>query len=550
MKRRSFIMKSTLGLAAPLVPNVFGGGNRLNSFLEKAINTVDKADDHALVLIQLTGGNDGLNTILPLETFGNLWAARNSIIVPDDRFLTSKLSKRIAFHPSIGGLRNMFDENQLRIINSVGYPNQDFSHFKSMDIWMTGSPTSQNLDTGWIGRYLSEQFVNYPTNYPNELLPDPPAIVTTSYQPLLLQGEFGNLGEVVINPNNDYQLKDNQKPFLTNGKAAKEIEFIRESIRLSNSYSTNLFNKTRSNIQQKEYPDTSIGSQLKNIAKLIASGVSTKIFVASMTGFDTHANQVDKTEPWKGQHANLLKELSDGIVAFQNDLKYLGISRRVIGATFSEFGRRVGANASLGTDHGAAAPMLIFGEQSLGGILGDNPRIEQYANPDTNIPMQYDFRSVFASILKDWFCVNQNTLETVFNKNFQYLPIVSNYDCLGITSNEEIDENKNTINNNRDANTKKILAFETLVKGENKLVVYSNPFSKTLKIEFEAVGGHCLLQIFNPLGQVISTIIDTNLKKGFYQTLFDGEYLPDAIYFVRFQNNAYQKVLNVIKRSN
>jgi uncharacterized protein (DUF1501 family) len=553
MKRRSFITKTALGLASPLVSSAFDGSQHLKNILTAAVSTTDKANDHVLVLINLVGGNDSLNTILPLETFGNLWAARNTIVVPDDRFLASKLSKFIAFHPAIEGIRNLFDETKVRIINSVGYPNPDFSHFKSSDIWMSGSNSNETLTTGWLGRYLANEYSNYPENYPNDAFPDPPAIVTTSVLPLLLQGNTGNLGEVVVNPNNNYQLFDNQLPFLASGKAAKELEFLRRSSNLSNQYSGKIFEKTAKITQQKTYPDTGLGNQLKTIARLVASGVKTKIYVASIAGFDTHANQVDRAEPWKGTHANLLRELSEAIVAFQADLKFLGIEKRVIGATFSEFGRRVGSNASLGSDHGAAASMIVFGEQALGGVLGENPKIEQYANPNTNLPMQYDFRSVFASILKDWFCVSQNVLETVFMKNFQHLPIVANFDCLGVTGNEEVDEKNNQIDIYRpelNAGTVKILATESTLNAETRLKAYSNPFANNLKLEFESNGGNCNLQIFNQLGQTISTINDGAFSKGFYKANFNGEHLPDGLYYVRFQNKSFQKVINVIKRSN
>lgn len=552
MKRRSFIAKTALGLASPLVSNAFGGSEKLKNILTTAIGTSDKANDHVLVLINMAGGNDGLNTIIPLETFGNLWGARSSIVVPDDRFLASKLSKFIAFHPAISGLRDLFDETKLRIVNGVGYPNPDFSHFKSTDIWMTGSNSNETLLTGWLGRYLSNEFPNFPINYPNEAFPDPPAIVTTSILPLLLQGNTGNLGEVVINPNNNYQLYDNKLPFIATGKAAVELDFLRQSASLSNQYSGKLFEKAAKVSQQKPYPDTQLGNQLKTIARLVASGVKTKIYFASLPGFDTHANQVDRAEPWKGVHANLLRELSEAIVAFQADLKFLGIEKRVIGATFSEFGRRVGSNASLGSDHGAAAPMLIFGEQALGGVLGENPKIEQYANPNTNVAMQYDFRSVFASLLKDWFCVNQNVLEAVFMKNYQYLPLVANFDCLGITGNEEIEEKNNLINIYRpeqNAGTVKILANESTLTTETRLKAYSNPFASTLKLEFESHGGFCSLQIFNSLGQPINTINEGTFPKGYYKASFNGEYLADGLYYVRFQNKSYQKVLNVAKMS-
>jgi uncharacterized protein (DUF1501 family) len=552
MKRRSFLAKSALGLASPLVSNAFGGSQKLNNILESAIQSVDKANDHVLVLIQMAGGNDGLNTIFPMETYGYLWGARRSIIVPDTKILHSKTSKLVTFHPAIEGIRDLFDENKVRIVNSVGYPNPDFSHFKSTDIWMTGSNHNENLSTGWMGRYLESEFENYPNNYPNSSFPDPPAIVTNLILPLLTQGASTNFGEVVVDPLNNYQLFNNKVPFISSGKAAKELEFLRLTGALANKYSTRIFESASKVSQQKPYPDTSIGSQLKNIAQLVASGVKTKIYIATMSGFDTHANQVEKYEPWKGVHANLLKELSDAVTAFQTDLKFLGVSKRVIGATFSEFGRRVGNNGSLGSDHGAAAPMIVFGDQVLGGLAGDNPTIPPNADPNTNIPMQFDFRSVFSSILKDWFCVSQNVLESVFMKNYQYIPIVANFDCLGVTSNEENEEKDNLVDIYRpdgNSGTQKILSSETTLSNGNRLLTYSNPFHKTIKLEFESAGGYCILQIFNSMGQLITVVNEGTFPKGYYKAAFNGEHLPDGLYHVRFQNKTFQKVLNVVKAS-
>jgi uncharacterized protein (DUF1501 family) len=550
MKRRSFISKSALGIFAPYVTNTISGTNSISNMLNNALQTADLANDHVLVLIQLTGGNDGLNTVLPLETFGNLWAARNSIIVPDTHFIKPKLSDKIAFHPALEGIRDMFDENKIRIVNGVGYPNPDFSHFKSTDIWMSGSDSNQSLPTGWLGRYLAQEYVNYPFDYPNSKFPDPPAIVTNSVIPLIFQGLSSSLGAAVADPTLNYQLYGNKFPFIANGKAASELEFLRQTSSLTNKYTTKIQESALKVTRQKEYPNTRLGYQLKNIARLIASGVKSKVYYANLPGFDTHANQVDRQEPWKGVHANLLTELSEAIVAFQADMKFLGISKRVIGTTFSEFGRRVGSNASFGSDHGAAAPMIIFGEQALGGLAGENPMIEQYANPNTNVPMQYDFRSVFSSILKDWFCVNQNVLENTFLANYQYIPLVANFDCLGVTGNEENKYTANDIYRPENPNSPtKITAIEKTLSDSNRLKVYPNPFNKAIKIEFESAGGNCQLQLFNSMGQLISMIDNSDFPKGFYKANFDGEYLPDAMYHIRFQNQSFQKVLNVLKAS-
>jgi uncharacterized protein (DUF1501 family) len=551
MKRRSFISKAALGITAPFITDPFSG---MNGMISSAMQAADNANDHVLVLIQLVGGNDGLNTIIPLSTsFGPLWNVRNGIVITDDRFVRAKLSDKIAFHPAIEGLRNMFDENKFRIVQSVGYPNPDFSHFKSTDIWMSGSDSNQSLSSGWMGRFLSQEFTNFPFGYPNSSFPDPPAIVANPVLPLIFQGSSNNLGVTVTDPTVNYQLYGNKYPFIASGKAAIELDFLRQASTLTNSYTSQIQKSALKITQQKEYPDTKLGSQLKNISRLIASGVKTKIYYATLQGFDTHANQVVKNEPWKGVHANLLKELSDAIVAFQADMKFLGTSKRVIGATFSEFGRRVGNNASLGTDHGAAAPMFIFGEQSLGGIAGDIPAIPEYADPNMNVAMQFDFRSVFSSLLKDWFCVNQNVLENTFLKNYQYVPVVANFDCLGVTGNEENVKNEkvNQIYRPDHPNAPtKITIVEKTLRENNKLSIYPNPFYKSIQIEFESDGGNCQLQMYNALGQLVTVFEDAAFPKGFYKVTYNCEHLPDGAYHLRLQNKSFQKVLNALKLSN
>jgi uncharacterized protein (DUF1501 family) len=548
LDRRHFLKNSLLSLGSlPLVGSPFSvlPGR---SQLEAALKTSDKANDHVLVLIQLVGGNDGLNMILPMETYGHLWASRLSVVVPSQHILNSKQYPRVAFHPAMEGVKNLFDNNQVSVINSVGYPNQNFSHFRSMDIWMTGANANENLSTGWMGRYLDQTFKGFP-NIDNLDYTNPPALVTDAASPVLLQSEF-NLGISISNPKIDYQLSNKAVSFKLSKKAQEERDFLMVSGQLSNGYSKQIYEKANLVGVQKEYPNTNLGRQLKNISLMIASGLKTKVYLATLTGFDTHANQVERDTQWKGHHANLLSELSTGITAFMADLKHLGTAKRVVGLTFSEFGRRVGANGGLGTDHGAAAPMLAFGEQVLGGLAGDNPTIDPNHTQYTSLPMLYDFRSVFSSVLKDWFCVNQNVLEQVFLKNYQYIPIVANYDCLGVTGNET--NQGNVIENNKpvtDNNIVKITSTEKTLQEGTVLKSYPNPFTDYLHVEFESTGGNCNLQIYSALGQKISTIKEGNLLAGFYKIKVATNHLADGLYYLRYQNKGLSKIVNILKRS-
>ena len=200
-----------------------------------------------------------------------------------------------------------------------------------------------------------------------------------------------------------------------------------------------------------------MADQLKIVARLVKGGLKTRVYMVSIGGFDTHSTQVNQTDTTTGTHANLMKQLSDAIKAFMDDLKFLGVQKRVYGMTFSEFGRRIKSNSSLGTDHGAAAPIILFGEYVAGGVLGNSPTIPANANVNDNVPMQYDFRSIYASILSNWFCVDNTTLQTVMLKNFQSLPIVKTNSCNSTTP---------------------VLQDKLLVKN------YPNPFTSSTTITF------------------------------------------------------------------
>jgi hypothetical protein len=216
--------------------------------------------------------------------------------------------------------------------------------------------------------------------------------------------------------------------------------------------------------------------------------------------------------------------VSSAIKAFMDDLKGLGIEDRVIGMTFSEFGRRIRSNASLGTDHGAAAPVFVFGKNVKGGIVGNNPNIPSSVGFNDNIVFQYDFRSVYASLLSQWFCVNTTDLQTIMLKNFQQIPLAVNAAC-GTTGLDDVV---------RDS-------------GEQLIVNYPNPFVESTSITFRTKGGHTLIQVIDPLGRVIRTLIDKQYVAGTYTVGFDSMGLPLGVYYARLQNGATQQVRPMLK---
>ena len=229
---------------------------------------------------------------------------------------------------------------------------------------------------------------------------------------------------------NFYNLVNGVQDPAPNTPAGKELKFIRLVSQQTQQYATVIKAAATKTVQQVSYPiKNSLGDQLKIVARLISGGLKTRIYMVNYGGFDTHSSQVEATDTTKGSHANLLLNVSDAIKAFQDDLKFLGVEERVVGMTFSEFGRRIKSNGSTGTDHGSAAPLFVFGKNVIGGVLGDTPIIPASATTSDNIPFQYDFRSIYSSILSNWLCVNDLDLEQIMLKNFQLLPLVSPGGC-------------------------------------------------------------------------------------------------------------------------
>jgi hypothetical protein len=253
---------------------------------------------------------------------------------------------------------------------------------------------------------------------------------------------------------------------------------------------------------------------------LIKGGLKTKIYLVSYGGFDTHANQVNTGDTSGGNHARLLGNVSNAIKAFQDDLRFLSIDKRVVGMTYSEFGRRIKSNASNGTDHGAAAPLFVFGEMVQSGVSGNNPDIPLNATVSDNVPYQYDFRSVYASILSNWLCVDAGMLNSVMLKQFQNLPLTKTGTCSVLTPVGEPDQ---------------------------LVVPYPNPFYNTLKIQFKTAGGHTLIQVLDGSGRLVKILIDQVMDPGTFETQYSGQHLPAGVYYIRLQNEIVQQVKTVIK---
>lgn len=527
MKRRDFVKQSLpAAITLPALINGFSvKAHTAASPLVQALGAPPTDTDKVLVLIQLNGGNDGLNMVIPVEFYSNYYNARKNIAIPQNKILTLNGTAKTGLHPGMTGLQTLYNEGKLSIVQSVGIPTPNFSHFRATDIWMSASEPDEIVNTGWAGRYLNNEFPNYPNGYPNAQVTDPLAIQIGAIPSLALQGPVMNMAMNIFDPMSFYDFLEGAEDEVPDMPWGKELKYIRLIAGQTEDYSTVIKAAASKVTSQGTYPgDNYLAQQLKIVARLVKGGLKTRIYMVSTGGFDTHSAQVNTLDTTTGLHNNLLSGVSNAIKSFMDDLESMGVADRVIGLTFSEFGRRIKSNGSMGTDHGSAAPMFVFGKNVRPGIVGNNPYIPSGASVNDNVPFQYDFRSVYASILQQWFCVNSTDLETIMLRNFQSLPLAVNAAC-GTTGLDDIIRGS----------------------GEELIINYPNPFVQTTSITYRTRGGHTLVQVMDSLGRVVKTLTDKVHTPGAYTLPFDSHGLPTGVYYARLQNGAVQQVRSMLK---
>ncbi len=526
MKRRDFL-KAGVPLTT-LIPGVFNGLsaktlNNNNPFAQLLSNSATN-NDHVLVIIQMAGGNDGLNTVIPFEVYTDYKNARTNVAIEETKALKLNGYNNVGLNPAMTGLQSLFNDGKAAVVQSVGYPMPSFSHFRATDIWMSSSDSDKNIASGFAGRYLNYEYPNYPNGYPNDIMPDPLAVQIGSVTSLMFQGPGTTMGISISNPTSFYDLIEGVQDPAPNTRAGKELTYLRLITKQTNKYGDRLADAANKVTQQGTYPTgNSLADQLKIVARLIKGGLKTKVYMVSMSGFDTHSDQVVATDTSTGVHATLLKRLSDAAKAFMDDLTGLGIADRVACMTFSEFGRRVKSNSSGGTDHGAAAPLFLFGNAIKQQVLGNTPTLPKTATVNDNVVMQYDFRSIYATILEKWFCIPKQDVEVVLFRDYQSLPLFK----------------QNTCADTHDINA---LAGTKLISN------YPNPFTSTTRITFNTQGGHTLIQIMDAMGRLLAVPLEKQYaESGVYSIEFDGSKLQNGTYYVRFQNKELQQVRPILK---
>ena len=522
MKRRTFLHKSLHAAAGMSLFGKLAANSShypLNPFLP-----LNPENDKVLVIIFLNGGNDGLNTVIPLNQYATLNYLRPHVILPEQTILPIP-NTELGLHPALTNFRSLYGEGRLKIVRGVGYPNQNFSHFRSTDIWMSGADHDEVIPSGWMGRSLNLAYPNYPTEYPTEVMPDPLSVEIGYSNSLLFQGPFANMGVVINGEDAFYELVndvDDEVPDNLYGEKLTHVRLIRKQ---SQVYGAAIKEAAEKVSNQLEYPDTSLGQQLKIVSQLIAGGLKTPVYKVELRGFDTHANQVDPSDHTKGVHHNLLKELDDAVMAFLQDTQHLGIDNRIMGMTFSEFGRRIVSNASLGTDHGSAGPMFFFGNWVEGGVIGNDYELDNSLTHEDNLAFQYDFRQVYSSVLNQWLCFDTNHVNTSMINSYDTLPIVQPEACGSVVSSNSLQD-----------------------AGKSWLEIFPNPVYQQGTIQFRSLGDHLHIELLDVQGKKVAQIAQGVYPKGDHQINFSFSHLPSGTYIAQILSKQFRQAKMILKK--
>lgn len=395
IKRRDFIQLGSLATASLMLPK----------FLKALeLPKMVPAGNKIVVVIQFSGGNDGLNTVIPVRN-DIYYSARPKLGIAKEAALS--LTDEVGLNPALIGLKELYDDGSLGILNSIGYPNPDRSHFRSMDIWQTASNSNEYITTGWIGRYLDAQCsgCDKPTQ----------ALEIDDILSLALKGKNNN-GLAFKDPRRLYS-SSNEKYFkdinASHIHGEETADYLYKTMSETLSSADYIFKESKLHPTSQQYPDTQLGKNLKTIASLIFSDINTKLYYVSLGSFDTHVNQ-------DNQQKRLFTELSDAIKAFTADLKANNRFNDVLMMTFSEFGRRVSQNASGGTDHGTANNMfLIGGGLKEKGIINAMPDLSDLQDGD--LKYKIDFKSVYATVLNKWLDADD---KMILGKEYEHLSFI------------------------------------------------------------------------------------------------------------------------------
>ena len=386
------------------------GNKSLQAFLPSPmLNELTTSDcgDRILVLVRLKGGNDGLNTIIHRNN-DEYYNIRPNLAIPESGLWA--LNDAFGMPNAMQALQPFWEEGRMKVVHNVGYPEANYSHFRSSDIWASASDSNELVSTGWIGRWLESEYQAF-TSAPPVV---PPALQIGVQTNMIFRAVGGSMALSISNPQEFYQIALNGELYDAQIPGTEphptELRFVRSVANSAFRYSESIRAAYNSAINQADYPNFYLGEEMAIVARLIKGQLGSKVYMVTIDGFDTHADQADL-------HAFLVQMVADSIAAFYDDLRASGHAQQVLTMTFSEFGRTIFENGSAGTDHGTGAPMMIFGEEIGSGFHGAEPdliNVDMYGDPFFSI----DFREAYATVMQNWLCVHPEVIDHVLGQTF------------------------------------------------------------------------------------------------------------------------------------
>jgi uncharacterized protein (DUF1501 family) len=523
MNRRNFLRTLPIGVAATAVPFMAGRSRAsalINSPMLNALANSQSETDKVLVVVYLEGGNDGINTIVPFEDpLYHIYRKNLGFTKPEEiDMLTWKVRGDLGINPQLNPLKPLWDEGKIAMIQNIGITNPDLSHFKGLDLWNSASDSDLVIPTGWLGRYLESEYPNYPITLPE----DPIAMTMGKLGTPLFRGAHGMTDIQVPDPLTFSAVGDTISGAISDTVGGKELNFVRELMRVSNTYSkrfAELFPKYA--VSKVTYPDTDVAHDLQHVAWCIASGMKTRIYFVHHIGYDTHFNQFSKSPDNQDSHGRKLRDLGQALYPFQRDLEALGVAHKVVTMTYSEFGRRVQENGdwASGTDHGSVAPHFVIGTNVNGDLYGHHPNLAQLdKNGDPFV--EYQFRQYYAAVLGDWFGVDEDLRTSILSPGRTHAPWDITFDVNGST------EKKHIINTPQ----KGVQAMRPSIEAS----LYPNPAINetvlTIRPEKEA---ETLVDIFDNAGKHYGSLAKKRFSLEAHQLRIDTRLLPTGSYYLR-----------------
>lgn len=582
MRRRNFLKKLPVAMSIPFTI----GGIPAKLLADGTLSRMAAAstNDRVLVLLQLHGGNDGLNMLIPVEKYEQYYRRRANIAIPAKNSLrkyipldgTLPADAQIGLHPDMIHTKSMYDHGLVKFVQGVSYKNNNGSHFRGRDIWFMGGGADDYIGSGWVGRFLQHEFAPqiYPNDFPNAQMLDPLAIEMGNDVSLIFHQD-GNIPTSIsiqdpvqfdrlVNgtentpglegfEDQNLQIDPKGRPpgTLERSPYWQELNWILSLEDKTKDYAARLnevylrgqsgpaaqypgaypFNAPRGS---KRNP---LSQQLRIVANLMAGGCKTKVFLLRIGGFDTHAEQVETYDPTMGHHAALLYHISAAMHAFYEDLKLKGLQDKVMTVTTSEFGRRIDSNGSYGTDHGTGAPIMIFGRGVQPGVLGTVPDLSENVG---NIEMQYDYRLIYANILKDWMGASEEALNDIFpNTEDPSKGIVSGGTSDGVHF-EPLPIATNVVTSAKD-----FIESRFMLHG-----CYPNPARGSTTVHFRTNrSDQVKIYLFSSQGREIKALVDDRFEPGEYRIPVDISNLPAGNYIYQMKTGFYKesRQLTIIK---